>query len=109
MCLEKNSDESIYNILIWMPPFSKMFCCRGFNNKINSLHEQTSRIFGDKSSSFQDLMTKNIFFYQRNIQALPNEMFKIEKIFAPDVKKELFTRKMSLYITFVITIRFRKE
>ena len=34
---------------------------------------------------------------------------KLKKNIAPDVKKELFNRKMSPYITFVITIRFRNE
>ena len=39
-----------------------MFHSRGFNDKINYLHERTLRVTNsDKSSSFQDLLKKNIY------------------------------------------------
>ena len=84
MCLEKRKtvmkayviSQSGYCPLVWM------FHSRGLNNKINSLHERALRItYGDRSSSFQDLIKKDnsISTHHRNIQALTTEMFKFKK------------------------------
>ena len=58
-----------------------MFHSKGLNNKINSLHERVLRItYGDRSSSFQDLLKKNnsVYIHHRNIHALTTEMFKVK-------------------------------
>ena len=57
--------------LVWM------FHIRGINNKINSFNKRALRItYGDRSSSFQDLLEKgnSVSTHHRNIQTLANEM-----------------------------------
>ena len=87
-----------------------MFHSRGLNNKINSFYEKALRItYGDRSSSFEDLMKKDnsISIHHRNIEVLTTEMFKVKNNIASDIMKELFAPKMSPY-AFVITIRLRE-
>ena len=77
-----------------------MFHSRSLNNKINSLHERALRItYGDRSSSFQDLLKKDnlVSINHRNIRALATEMFKVKNNIAPEIMKERFARKMSPY------------
>ena len=104
ICLEKkeNSYESIcitsqfgYYPLVWM------FHSRDLNNKVNYLHERELRItYGDKSSSFQELLKKynSVSIHHRNIQALAIEMFKVKNNAAPEIMKErTFPPKMRPY------------
>ena len=102
MCLEKRktvmkafvTSQFGYGPLVWM------FHSRGLNNKINSLHERGLRTtYGDKSSSFQDLLKKDnsVSIHHRNIQALATEIFKVKNNIAPEIIKELFSPKMSPY------------
>ena len=77
-----------------------MFHSRGLNNKINSLHERGLRItYGDRSSSFEDLLKKDNSapIHHRNMQALATEMFKVKDNVAPEIMRELFSRKISHY------------
>ena len=86
-----------------------MFHNRG-SNKTNYLHEKALRItYGDRSSSFQDLLKKDnsVSIHHRNIQALTNEMFKFKNNIALEIMKEIFAPKMSP-MTFVITARLRE-
>ena len=55
--------------------------------------------YGDKSSSFQDLLKKDnsVSIHHRNIQALATEMFKVKNNIAPEIMKELFSPKISHY------------
>ena len=65
-------------------------------NEINSLHEIVLRItYGDKSSSFQDLLKKDnsVSIHHGNIQALATEMLKVKNNIAPEIMKELFLLK----------------
>ena len=81
-------------------PFVWMFHSRGLNNKIIFLHERALRItYGDKSSSFQDLLKKDnsVSIHHRIIQALATEMFKVKNNIAPKIMKELFAPKLSPY------------
>ena len=67
-----------------------MFCSRGLNNKIYSLHERALRItYGVKSSSFEDLLKKDnsVSIHHRNIQVLATEMFKVENNIALEIMK----------------------
>ena len=82
-----------YFPLVWM------FHSRGLN-KVNSLHERTLSItYGDRSSSFQDLLKKDnsVSVHHRNIQALATEMFKVKNNIAPEIMKQLFAPKMRCY------------
>ena len=93
MCLSITSQFG-YCPLVWM------FHSRGLNNKINSLHERALRItYGDRSSSFEDLLKKNnsVSIHHRNIQALAIEMFKVKNNIAPEIMKNLFAPKVSPY------------
>ena len=55
--------------------------------------------YSDKSSSFQDLLKKQITqflsIHRRNIQSLATEMFKVKNNIAPEIMKELFAPKMN--------------
>ena len=65
-----------YCSLIWM------FHSRRLNNKVNHLHERLLRIvYKDNYSSYVDLLAKDKSFtiYQRNIQSLPIELFKVKR------------------------------
>ena len=78
-----------YCPLVWK------FRSRGLNNKINSLWESVLRItYSDKSSSFQDLLKKQITqflsIHRRNIQSLATEMLKVKNNISPEIMKELF-------------------
>ena len=55
--------------------------------------------YGDKSSSFQDLLKKDnlVSIRHRNIQALATEMFKVKNNIASEIVKELFPSKVSPY------------
>ena len=67
-----------YCSLIWM------FHSRRLNNKINHLDERLLRIvYKDNYSSYVDLLAKDKSFtiYQRNIQSLPIELFKVNETF----------------------------
>ena len=76
-----------YCPLVWM------FHSSGLNNKTNSLHERALRItYGDRSSSFQDLLNKenSVSIHHRNMQAIANEMFKVKNNIAPEIMKVPF-------------------
>ena len=56
--------------------------------------------YGDKSSSFQDLLRKHnsVSIYHSNIQALATEMLKIKNLtIASEIMKEFFVPRISLY------------
>ena len=83
-----------YCPLIWM------FHSRRLNNKINSIHERALRItYQDHISIFQLLLNKDnsVSIHHRNLQALATEMFKIQRDLSPDILREIFVPKISLY------------
>ena len=80
--------------LIWMFPGRRL------NNKINSIHERALRIsYQDHISTFQELLNKDnsASIHHRNFQALATEMFKIHRGLSPDILREIFVPKISLY------------
>ena len=86
-----------YYPLIWM------FHSRRLNNKINAIHEIALRIsYQDLISTFQELLNKNnsVSIHHRNSQALATEMFKIHRGLSPDIPREIFVPKISLYNLF---------
>ena len=77
-----------------------MFHSRRLNNKINSIHERALRItYQDHISTFQELLNKDnsVSIYYKKLQALATEMFKIHWDLSPDILKEIFVLKISLY------------
>ena len=77
-----------------------MFHSRRLNNKINSIHETALRItYQDHVSTFQELLNKDnsVSIHHWNLQALATQMFKIHKGMSPDVLREIFVPKISLY------------
>ena len=83
-----------YCPLIWM------FHSRLLNTKINSIHERALRItYEDHISTFQELLNKenSVSIHHRIVQALATEMFKIYRDLSPDILREIFVPKISLY------------
>ena len=80
--------------LIWM------FHSRRLNNKINSIHERALRITcQDNTSTFQELLNKDnsVSIHHRNLQVLATETFKIHRDLSPEILRETFVSKTSLY------------
>ena len=77
-----------------------MFHSRRLNNKINSIHDRALRItYQDHKSTFQELLNKDdsVSIHHRNFQVLATEMFKIHRGLSPDILREIFVPKISLY------------
>ena len=67
-------------------PLKWMFHSRGFNNKINHIHERVLRITcNDKSSSYRELLTedRSVTIHHRNIRALAMEIYKVMEGISP--------------------------
>ena len=70
-----------------------MFRSRKLNNKINRLHERCLLVvYTDILSSFEELLNKNnsVSIYDRNLQCLVTEMFKVHLGEAPQILHEVF-------------------
>ena len=83
-----------YCPLIWV------FHSRHLNKKINSIHERAVRItYQDNTSAFQELLNKDnyVSIHHRNLQVLAIEMFKIRRGLSPEILRETFVSKTSLY------------
>ena len=83
-----------YCPLIWM------FHIRRLNNKINSKYERGLRItYQDNTSIFQELLNKDnsVSMHHRNLQGLATEMSKIHRGLSPEILRETFVPKTSLY------------
>ena len=69
---------------------------RIINKKINRLYEKCLRIiYCDKQSSFEELLEKDnsVSIYERNIQILATEMYKVSKGMSPPQIAELFSQR----------------
>ena len=85
-----------YCPLIWM------FCSRKPNNLINKIHTSSLRIVtSDKNSYYEDLLKLNnqITVYQRNLQVLMTEVFKITNGLSPPIM-DIFSYFVKILITF---------
>ena len=81
-------------ILMKSCPLIWMIHKRGFNNKINHIHERALRIaYNDYSSSFEDLLNKDksVTIHQRHLQQLAIEIVKVKIGIAPITMNEIFT------------------
>ena len=66
---------------------------RGFNNKINHIHERALRIvYKDFSTSFEGLLAKDksVTIHNRDLQQLAIEIFKVKMGISPIIMKEVF-------------------
>ena len=76
-----------YCPLVWM------FCSRQSNNLINKIHERSLRIsYKDQKISYHNLLeTHNeLTIYQRNLQVLVTEIYRIVNNIHPPIMKSLF-------------------
>lgn len=88
------TSELGYSPLIWM------FRSRRLINKKNYLHERALRItYGNKCSSFQDLLRKgnSVFIHLRNTQTQVTELIKVKNNIAYEAMREFFFPKISPY------------
>ena len=77
-----------------------MFHNRRLNNKINCIHERAlSTRYQDHISPFQELINtdNSVSIHHINLQVLATEMFKIHSCLSPDILREIFVPKISLY------------
>ena len=77
-----------------------MFHSRRLNNKINCIHERALRNTNqDHISTFQEMLNKDnyVSIHHRNLEALATEMFNIHRGLSPDILREIFVAKISLY------------
>ena len=75
-----------YCLLIWM------FHCRNLNNKINWIHERALRLVYQNNLSFSGLLNLGNFItvYQKNLQVLVTEIYKVRNRIAPEIMKDIF-------------------
>ena len=67
-----------------------------YKNKLNTLHKRCLQlIYNDKRSSFEDLSEKDssVSIHHKNLQALANEMFKVNNSTSPEIMQEVFLVK----------------
>ena len=88
-CLMKAFVTSQFNYcpLIWM------FHSRELSNRINRIHERALRLlYQDNSLSFAELLERDnsVTIHQRNLPVHATEIFKLKKILAPEMMKEVF-------------------
>ena len=66
---------------------------RKLNKKINKDHERALRVvYGDHNTSFSELLNihKSVTIYQRNLQYLLIEIYKVKKSISPTRMNETF-------------------
>ena len=81
-------------------PLIRMCHNKKIINQINKLHERALRlVYKDKSSSFRELIErgKSVTIYERNIQVLLTETFKVKSGVAPEIVTEIFKFKGHSY------------
>ena len=83
-----------YYLLAWM------FHSKRYDNKINALHERALRItYGDKTSSFNELLEKNnsVSIHHRNLQALAMEMYQISNNMSLTILTNIFAPRATCH------------
>ena len=85
-----------YCLLVWMNHSRKL------NNKINRIHERALRVvYNDENSTCDELLTKDnsVKVYDRNLQVLVTEMFKVKISVSPVIMNEIFQIRNCNYKT----------
>ena len=80
-----------YCPLVWI------FCFRQSNNLINEVHERILRLIYQDYCKFKVLLEKQHDFsiYQRNLQVLMTEIYKIVNGIGPPLMNSLFTFRLN--------------
>ena len=89
-----------------------MFHSRELNNRNNRIHERALRlVYQDNSLSFAKLLEKenSVTIYQRNLQVLATETFKLKNGLAPDLMKEVFEIQNPTYNFCYEATHFKRE
>ena len=94
-----------YCLLIWM------FHCRNLNNKINWIHERALRLVYQNNLSFSGLLNLGNFItvYQKNLQVLVTEIYKVRNRIAPEIMKDIFELQNLSYNLRLACNQFSRE
>ena len=94
-----------YCPLIWM------IHSRNLNNKINRLHERALRLVYQNNLSFSELLNLGNFVtvYQKNLQVLVTEIYKVRNGIAPEIMKYIFELQNLSYNLRSACNQFRRE
>ena len=94
-----------YCPLIWM------FHSRNLNNKINRIHERALRLVYQNNLSFSELLNLGNFVtvYQKNLQVLVTEIYKVRNGIAPEIMKYIFELQNLSYNLRSACNQFRRE
>ena len=62
------------------------------NNKINRIHEQALRLVYQNNLSLSELLDlgNSVTVYQKNLQVLVTEIYKVKNGIAPEIMKDIF-------------------
>ena len=62
------------------------------NNKINRIHEQALRLVYQNNLSLSKLLDldNSVTVYQKNLQVLVTEIYKVKNGIAPEIMKDIF-------------------
>ena len=95
-----------YCPLIWM------FHNRALSNRINKIQELALRlVYQNKNLSFNESLELGnaVAIHQRNLQGLPEEVFKVKNNFSPEIMKKAFEFKEPHYNLRSETSEIRRE
>ena len=94
-----------YCLLIWM------LHCRNLNKKINWVHERALRLVYQNNLSFSELLNLGNFVtvYQKNLQVLVTEIYKVRNGIAPEIMKYIFELQNLSYNLRSACNQFRRE
>ena len=95
-----------YCPLIWM------FHSRQLNNRINKIQERALKlVYKENKLTFDDLLKldNSVTIYQRNLQILATEIFKVKSSLAPEIITEVFEIKETHYNLHSEASHFKKE
>ena len=76
-----------------------MFHSKRLGKKINALHEVLRISYGDKSSSFNELLKNDnsVSIHHKNLQALATEMYKVSNTSPTILRDFLFASRATPY------------
>ena len=80
-------------------PLGWIFCLSQPNKGIDKVHEKALRFIYQDNITFKTLLEKQDKFsiYQRNLQVLITEIYKIVNVIAPPIIKSLFQFRLNQY------------
>ena len=81
------------------------------NNKINRIHEQALRLVYQNNLSLSELLDldNSVTVYQKNLQVLVTEIYKVKNGTAPEIMKDIFELQNPWYNLRSSCNQFRRE